>query len=111
MLDALLEALPVVCPLRATTGLDCPLCGASRATAALVRGDVVAALDHNALYVIALPVVVVLVLLWLVGGHVPDRLKSRLAPWALVVVAAVFTVARNLPVEALAVLGSASGAQ
>lgn len=111
MLDALLEALPVVCPLRATTGLDCPLCGASRATAALVRGDVVAALDHNALYVLALPVVVGLVLLWLVGGRVPQRLRAGLAPWAMAFVAAVFTIARNLPVEALAVLGSASGAQ
>lgn len=111
MLEALLEALPVVCPLRATTGLDCPLCGASRATAALVRGDVVVALDHNALYVVALPVVVVLVLLWLVRGHVPERLQTGLAPWALVVVATLFTIARNLPVEALAVLGSASGAQ
>ena len=107
----MLEALPIVCPLQATTGLDCPLCGATRATAALLRGDVVAALDHNALYVAALPVVGVLVLLWLVRRRLPDWARSGVATWSVIVVAAVFTVARNIPIEALAVLGSTSGGQ
>ena len=106
-----LEALPVLCPLRATTGLDCPLCGATRATAALVRGDVLAALDHNALYVLALPVVGVLVLLWLVGGRRPAWSRSAVATWSVVAVAVAFTIARNVPFDALAVLGSSAGNQ
>lgn len=111
MLGSLLEALPVVCPLRATTGLDCPLCGATRATVALLRGDVLAALDHNALYVVALPVVGVLGLLWLLRGRPPASLGRPVITWSLVAVVAAFAVARNLPIEALAVLGSSSGAQ
>ena len=107
----MLEAIPVVCPLRATTGLDCPLCGATRATFALLRGDLIAALDHNALYVLALPVLGVVVLLWLLRGSVPDSFRTRLATWSLVSVVAAFTVARNVPIDALAVLGSTSGAQ
>jgi hypothetical protein len=106
-----LEALPLVCPLRATTGLDCPLCGATRATVALLRGDLLAALDHNALYVLALPVVGVLVLLWLVGRRRPAWSRTPLAVWSLVVVAGAFTVARNVPIDALAVLGSSAGSQ
>ena len=107
----LLEALPIVCPLRATTGLDCPLCVATRATFALLRGDVVAALDHNALYVLGLPVVGVLVLLWLVRGRWPAWSRTAAATWSLVIVAAAFTVARNVPIDALAVLGSTGGNQ
>ena len=107
----MLEALPIVCPLRATTGLDCPLCGATRATFALLRGDVVTALDHNALYVLGLPVVGVLVLLWLVRGRWPAWARTASATWSVVVLAAVFTVARNVPIDALAVLGSAVASQ
>lgn len=44
----------VTCPFKAITGLDCPFCGATRATAALLRGDLVAALDHNLAYVLVL---------------------------------------------------------
>jgi hypothetical protein len=42
------------CPWRALTGLDCPFCGATRAAASLARGDVVTALDHNALFVLVI---------------------------------------------------------
>lgn len=37
------------CPFRFITGLDCPGCGSTRACIALLDGDVLAALDHNAL--------------------------------------------------------------
>ena len=101
----------MLCPLRALTGLDCPLCGATRATVALARGDLLAALDHNVLYVAALPVAVVLVLLWLVSGRRPGWTRSAAATWSVAAAAAAFTVARNLPFEALAVLGSSAGNQ
>jgi len=45
---------PSPCPWRLVTGLDCPFCGATRAASALAHGDLVAALDHNALFVLAI---------------------------------------------------------
>ncbi|MEU4203603.1 DUF2752 domain-containing protein [Streptomyces sp. NPDC039022] len=43
------------CPFRSLTGLSCPGCGTLRALRDLTRGDVAAALAHNALFVAALP--------------------------------------------------------
>ena len=45
---------PTPCPWRTLTGLDCPFCGATRAAASLAHGDVVGALDHNALFVLVI---------------------------------------------------------
>ncbi len=45
---------PTPCPWRTLTGLDCPFCGATRSAASLARGDLVAALDHNALFVLVI---------------------------------------------------------
>ena len=51
---------PSPCPWRTVTGLDCPFCGATRAASSLAHGDVVAALDHNAFFVLViLPLAVV----------------------------------------------------
>ena len=99
------------CPLRALTGLDCPLCGATRATHALVRGDLLTALDFNALYVVVLPIVLVLGLLWLVRGRLPDLSRQGRTAWALLSVGVAFAVLRNLPIEPFAVLSSAVAAQ
>jgi Protein of unknown function (DUF2752) len=56
---------PTPCPWRMLTGLDCPFCGATRSAASLARGDVVAALDHNALFVLViLPLAVVAWGIW-----------------------------------------------
>lgn len=54
------------CPFLALTGFDCPACGGLRAVHALAHGDVVAAMDHNLLAVLAVPVVAVLWVLWVV---------------------------------------------
>jgi hypothetical protein len=104
----LIGALPggLPCPLRAMTGLDCPLCGATRATFALLRGDVMTALDFNALYVSALPIVVVVAGFWLLRGAAPRWLDGSRVVWALIAVAVVFAVVRNLPIAPFAVLGS-----
>ena len=85
------------CPMRVLTGLDCPLCGATRATHALARGDLATALDFNALYVVALPLVVVAVTWWLLRGRVPELVQRASLRWAMVVTAVAFMVIRNLP--------------
>jgi hypothetical protein len=100
------------CPLRAVTGLDCPLCGGLRGTYALMHGDVATALDHNVL----LPLVLVVALALGVGawarrsrapGSSSPTVTAGLAAavaarstavwWSLGVAAAVFFVLRNLP--------------
>ena len=85
------------CPLRAMTGLDCPLCGATRATHALVRGDVLTALDFNVLYVVVLPLVVLATAWWLFRGQVPGVVRRPSLRWAAVAAAVAFMVIRNLP--------------
>jgi hypothetical protein len=92
------------CPLRTMTGLDCPLCGATRATHALLQGHLVKALDFNALYVLALPIVAVLAAWWLLRGHLPAFTERPAVRWTVIAVAVLFAVARNLP--AFSVLGS-----
>lgn len=111
LIDPNERAIGPPCPLRALTGLDCPLCGATRATRALVHGDIWTAMDHNALYVLSLPLMGLVVLLWLVRGHIPDWARRPSTTWSVAVTAGVFAVARNLPFEALSILGSSAGGQ
>jgi hypothetical protein len=96
-LDPLHRDVPL-CPLHATTGLWCPLCGGLRAVDALVHGDVVVALQLNLLVVLLVP----LALAWTLDAlrrerhGVPARRVPRGAVVALVVAALVFGVVRNL---------------
>lgn len=102
-LDPATRSLFAACPFHLLTGGWCPLCGGTRAVAALGRGDLGTALDYNVLVVLAVPVVVVLWARWLWQSVRPRRLRPAAAssrPVLLVValvVAAVFWVLRNLP--------------
>jgi len=103
-----------LCPTKYLTGLDCPGCGGLRAVHSLMHGDVVGALDHNAMVVLLIPVVVLLWARSLVrawrGSPPPERDPWWTRPavlWALVAAFAVFTVVRNIHgVAAFAWLGS-----
>ena len=106
LVDPARTTLGPPCPLQVTTGLDCPLCGATRATHQLVRGDVVAALDLNALYVLVVPVAVALMAWWLVRGELPTWTGRTGVRIGAGVVAASFFVARNLPWAPLELLGT-----
>ncbi len=90
-----------LCPFKwATGGLDCPGCGALRATRALTRGDVALAMDHNLLFVALVPMLLWGLVAW--WRHErgrrphPPRVPVRLAV-ALSVVFPVWLVLRNLP--------------
>lgn len=97
-----------LCPLLAITGLDCPLCGGLRAAHALTRADLGAALDHNLLFTVSVPALLVAYAVWLARSlGWKGRPGLRPPPWAfpfIVTVAVIFGVLRNLP--ALGWLGS-----
>jgi hypothetical protein len=100
---------PTLCPLRATTGLDCPFCGMTRGLAALASGRPLAAAGHNLLLVAAVPLAAWLHASWAMGrfGRRLPRptFPPRTQAVALIALVA-FAVARNLPLPALAWLGS-----
>lgn len=90
------------CPWLALTGLDCPLCGGTRCVAALLHGDVTAAVDYNLLAAVVVPALLIVALIAAVAGPRAQRLVDVLfAPRtlrvALVVVSGWF-VLRLLPV-------------
>lgn len=90
-----------VCPLYSLTGLACPGCGLTRGFHALFHGDVLGALDYNAL----LPMFALLVAFALVsmasvafgGRRAAVRLIDPNYLWVFFVLLLVFGVARNLP--------------
>jgi len=87
-----------LCPLRSLTGLDCPLCGGLRSVASLARGDVADAAGYNLLLIAAMPLAVVLWLVWIHRRrHGLSLTPPRWASPALLIVLAVFGVVRNLP--------------
>jgi hypothetical protein len=98
-----------LCPLKAGTGWDCPACGALRAVHALCRLDVAAAVDHNLLFVLAVPFLVAGYAVWLgrsLGWPLPRVSLPRGLYPALVALAIAFAVVRNLPIPGQAFLGS-----
>ncbi|MGZ4682799.1 MAG: DUF2752 domain-containing protein [Acidimicrobiales bacterium] len=88
------------CPTKLMTGLDCPLCGATRAVHSLLRGNVVGAMDHNLLFVLLLPFITYAFVAWTATrmGHPmkPIPMSSRWVNIPLAVVMVVFTVVRNV---------------
>jgi hypothetical protein len=96
------SALYPACPFYALTGLDCPGCGITRALHALLTGDVGRALDHNVIFVLALPLIAWAILASTVrrSGRPFPGPELRWRPWtvvAAVVVIGGFWVVRNLP--------------
>jgi hypothetical protein len=85
------------CAFHKLTGLYCPGCGSTRALHALLHGDVLTAMRFNILAVIGLPVLAILAC-W-------RRLALRpVVGWGALVIAVLFGILRNLPLESLQVL-------
>jgi len=81
------------------TGLWCPACGLTRATHALLRGDVPAALGYNVLLPFFLGAIAISWLAWVraAAGRAPIRWVIRTPRWGGVAAAlAGFGVVRNL---------------
>jgi Protein of unknown function (DUF2752) len=93
-----------LCP-SAAMGFWCPGCGGLRAVNDLTNGDVGAALSSNVVLVVLMPLAVGGLAIWAIDRW---RGTSRQVPWStlkpavvtLLVVLAVFTVARNLTIGA-----------
>ena len=87
------------CPSRWLTGLHCPGCGATRALHALLHGDIEKALSMNVVFVMALPIVILLILqqanLLAARLQKTARFFSDARPWAWLLIS--FAVLRNLP--------------
>lgn len=97
-----------VCPLLALTGFACPGCGLTRGFHALFHGDIVTAIDFNALIpiwtVIFAYVWVSLVLLAVRGRGLPMWPTRPEFLWTFMIVLLVFGVVRNIPVYPFTIL-------
>jgi hypothetical protein len=88
-----------MCPFKAATGWDCPLCGGLRATDQLAHGHLGPAFHDNALLVLALPLIAWAWTYALIQFRA-GRARGQLPRWAAtagVVLFVGFAVLRNLP--------------
>ena len=91
---------PPLCPSKAIFGVDCPLCGATRAVSSLVRGNLLNALDHNIILTVSVPFVVIWWALWMARSlrslPPPKVAWNRAATITVSILAIAFTIVRNL---------------
>jgi hypothetical protein len=90
------------CPIFLYLHLQCPGCGTTRALAALLRGHIAEALHLNPLSTLLLPLALLYSThhLWKQRHNIQGLTwpnPPHYAVYALLVVAAVFTIGRNLP--------------
>ena len=97
-----------VCPLYAMTGLACPGCGLTRGFNALFHGDVISALDYNALLPIFAFIFgyffVALILIAVRGRGLSFEIFRPGFLYGFLALSLVFAIARNLPVYPFSVL-------
>lgn len=103
----------LLCPLKAVTGLDCPMCGGLRSVYAMAHGDPIGAMNQNLFAVLSYPVLIWLWLRWTrlswQSSVAPDtdsavpRLTVVPSWWnhylsyGILVLLLAFAVVRNLP--------------
>jgi hypothetical protein len=87
------------CPWHAVTGTWCPGCGGLRAVHDLTHGHLVSAVHSNVLVVLLAPALLVwwYVARWRAGQRPAALVLSTSGTLAVVLLLAVFTIARNLP--------------
>lgn len=82
------------CPLREVTGLLCPACGATHALLALRQGNVLLAIQSNALAVLALAVLVTGAIFW---RKIRYRVSAEVTAQIACVAMLAFALVRNVP--------------
>ena len=93
-------ALGLPCPFRQLTGYDCPSCGATRALINLSGGHMVAAAQHNCLFLVLLAGLVLVGLasrISLDTSRLQKGLVSHRSRTLWLVLITAWTVLRNLP--------------
>jgi hypothetical protein len=89
-----------VCLFHKLTGLNCPGCGGTRAAYQLLHGHLLLALRDNALFILALVVLMVRGV-WFAARKIRHQPATLAVPpkalWALLMIAIAFSVLRNLP--------------
>jgi Protein of unknown function (DUF2752) len=89
------------CPVYESLHLRCPGCGSTRALAALLHGNFTEAIQLNGLTTLLVPIGAIYVLSWYFRfvRHDVDHWPQvpHVAIYAVLAVAILFTVARNLP--------------
>lgn len=86
------------CPLHRLTGLYCPGCGGTRATVALLHGDLAAALAMNPLLFLVGPLLAWLLFAALFPAQAPHPALPTWLQWSAVSLVIAFGLLRNLPV-------------
>jgi hypothetical protein len=82
------------CPFKLLTGWNCPACGGLRMTHDLLHGDLAAAVVDNLFLLVGLPALLAWVLLCL---RTERPIFTARAIGVIVVLAVMWTVARNMP--------------
>jgi hypothetical protein len=89
-----------VCLFHKLTGWNCPGCGGTRSAYALLHGNVALALKDNALFVVLLAAAAARGI-WIAARRIRRQPVGEFLParilWAMLAIAVVFAVLRNLP--------------
>ena len=100
--DPLKESFFPVCPLYRFTGYACPGCGLTRAFHAMFHGDILAAMDFNALvpvFAVLLGIFFVSLVLYAIRGRgLGIDVFKPYALWTFLIILILFGVLRNLPI-------------
>lgn len=90
-----------VCPSKLVAGICCPGCGGMRMLYSLLHGDVLAAVQYNAVSLVIGVLLVWSTAAWAVGRWRGQRVRSwlhwRSTPMVLLIVFTTWFVVRNLP--------------
>lgn len=91
------------CPFHKYVGLDCPGCGSQRAVHALLHGNILQALNYNALLVLSLPFLLIHFFLKGLSYFTRKNLVWNIwykpaTPKIILIVVLVFWIGRNIPV-------------